>query len=127
MLTSACHCPGCQRMTGSAFSLTVTVPGSGCEVTEGEPVIGGLHGEARHHHCPHCLSWVFTRPPAAMGHFVNVRATMLDDTGWFVPFLESCTAEKLAWAQTPAVHSYELFPPMDDYERLITDFKETHS
>ncbi len=127
MLTSACHCTGCQRMTGSAFSLTVTVPGSGFEVTEGEPVVGGPHGEARHHHCPHCLSWVFTRPPAAMGDFVNVRATMLDDTGWFVPFLESCTSEKLAWAQTPAVHSYEHFPPVDDYERLIADFKETHS
>src|SRR3546814_4064747 len=88
MLTGGWHCTGCQRMTGSAFSLTVTVPGEGFTVTKGEPVIGGLHGEVRHHHCPHCLSWVFTRPPEGPMTFVNVRATMLDDPGWFVPFVE---------------------------------------
>lgn len=127
MLTSACHCTGCQRMTGSAYSLTVTVPASGFEVTQGDPVIGGLHGEGKHLHCPHCLSWVFTRPPPAMGEFVNVRATMLDDTDWFVPFIETQTAEKLVWATTPAVHSYERFPPTEDYERLIAEYKETHA
>ncbi len=123
MLTSACHCTGCQRMTGSAFSLTVTVPGSGFAVTGGEPAIGGLHGEGRHYHCPYCMSWVFTRPPEEMGDFVNVRATMLDDTGWFVPFIETQTAEKLAWATVPATHSYTRFPPIEDYARLMAEFR----
>jgi len=125
MLTSACRCSGCQRMTGSAYSLTLTVPDTGFEVTDGDPVIGGLHGDVEHYHCPHCLSWVFTRPPKETPmDFVNVRATMLDDAGWFVPFLESYTSEKLPWVETPATHSYAKFPPMEDYEALMAEFAE---
>src|SRR3546814_10423686 len=97
MLTGGCEFSVCLRITGSAFSLPVTVPGEGFTLTKGEPVIGGLHGEVRHHHCPHCLSWVFTRPPEGPMTFVNVRATMLDDPGWFVPFVESYTSDILPW------------------------------
>ncbi len=123
ILTSACHCTGCQRMTGSAYSLTVIVPDSGFDITEGEPAIGGLHGDIRHYHCPHCMSWVFTRPPEdAPMAIVNVRATMLDETGDFAPFIETYTSEKLAWAETSATHSYETFPPVEDYEKLMTEF-----
>ena len=45
LLTGACHCIGCQRMTGGAFSLAVVVSDEAFEVIEGKPVIGGLHGE----------------------------------------------------------------------------------
>ena len=121
MLTSACHCTGCQRMTGSAYSLTVTVPDDGFEVTKGEPVIGGLHGDVEHYHCPHCMSWMFTRPPGR-DHLVNVRATMLDDPSWFVPFIETFTSEKLPWATTPAVHSFERFPAMEDFLRRVEEY-----
>ncbi|MCI3133203.1 GFA family protein [Phenylobacterium aquaticum] len=62
LITMACHCRGCQRMTASAFSLSVLVPAAGFTVTAGEPVIGGLHGSPKHFHCPHCMSWMFTRP-----------------------------------------------------------------
>ncbi|WP_336972843.1 hypothetical protein [Sphingobium aromaticiconvertens] len=31
-------------------------PVDGFAVTQDEPVIGGLHGEIRHHFCPHCKS-----------------------------------------------------------------------
>ena len=62
LLTAACHCTGCQRMSASAFSLTLSVPADGFEVIEGEPVIGGLHGpQAHHYHCDRCKSWMFTR------------------------------------------------------------------
>jgi hypothetical protein len=43
LMTMACHCTGCQRMTASAFSLSTLHPRSGFTVTRGEPVIGGLH------------------------------------------------------------------------------------
>ena len=108
-------------MTASAFSLSVAVPADGFSVTEGEPVIGGLHGPHRHHHCPHCKSWLFTRADG-MDWFVNVRPTMLDDLSWTTPFVETCTDEKLPWATTPAVHSYPGFPPMEAYEGLVAEF-----
>ncbi|MDB5703125.1 MAG: Glutathione-dependent formaldehyde-activating [Sphingomonas bacterium] len=122
MLTLACHCTGCQKMSASAYSLTVVVPSDGFEVTQGEPVIGGLHGEqGRHHHCDWCKSWVFTRIHPEQG-FLNVRATMLDDPSWFVPFVEVYKSEALPWATTPAKHSYETFPEMADYPTLLGEF-----
>lgn len=123
-MTMACHCTGCQKMTASAFSLSSLYPDENVEVSGLEPVIGGLHGDLRHFFCPHCLSWMFTRFDA-MGPFVNVRATMLDDAAGFAPFMETCTSEKLPWVQTPARHSYPQFPPMGDFPRLMGEFAET--
>ena len=80
LLTMACHCTGCQKMTSSAYSLSAAIPAEGFEVIRGEPVVGGLHGASRHFFCPHCMSWMFTRPEG-LDWFVNIRSTMLDDTG----------------------------------------------
>ena len=48
LLAAACHCAGCQRMTASAFSLTLVTPSEGFEVIAGDPVIGGVYGAKRH-------------------------------------------------------------------------------
>ena len=124
LLTMACHCTGCQRMSSSAFSLSAAIPSEGFAVTNGEPVIGGLHGDAKHYFCPHCMSWLFTRPHG-IDFFVNLRPTMLDDARWFSPFIETYVSEKLPWASTPAAHSFEKFPPMDAYEALIKEYSGT--
>jgi len=122
LVTTACHCNGCQRMSASAFSLSAICLADGFEVTKGEPVIGGLHGPDTHHFfCAHCMTWMFTRP-AIVPHIVNVRPTMFDDHAWFSPFLETFTKAKLPWAVTPAVHSFEEFPPMEAYEALMKEF-----
>jgi len=121
LLTMACHCTGCQRMSSSAYSLSAAIPSQGFEVISGEPVIGGLHGAARHYFCARCMSWMFTRPEG-LDAFVNLRPTMLDDAGWFTPFIETYTSEKLPWAATPAVHSFEKFPPFEAFEGLIAAY-----
>ena len=108
-------------MTSSAFSLSAAIPSEGFAVIEGEPVIGGLHGASRHYFCPHCMSWMFTKPDG-MDWFVNLRSTMLDERAWTTPFIETWTSEKLAWATTAATHSYETLPAMDAYEGLIAEF-----
>lgn len=118
LVTMACHCVGCQKMTGSAFSLSVLVSSEAFSVTEGEPVVGGLHGATRHFFCPHCMSWMFTRPDGSEA-FVNVRTTMLDDPAGLDPFMETMTAEKLPWAITPAVERFEGFPTLEDYGPLL--------
>ena len=119
LLTMACHCRGCQKMTASAYSLSAAIPAAGFAVTQGEPVIGGLRGaQAHHYHCPHCMSWMFTRAEG-MDAFVNVRPTMLDDARWFAPFIETYVSERLPWAATSAVHSFPEFPNVDDYPALI--------
>jgi hypothetical protein len=125
LLTRACHCTGCQRMSASAFSLTVTVPAKAFEVTAGEPVIGGLHGPNKHHFCSFCKSWLFTIPEGPLAQmFTNVRATMLDERRWFAPFVEVSRAEGLPWAHTGAVHSFPDIPPMEAYTALVAEFAE---
>ena len=121
LMTMACHCTGCQRMTGSAYSLSALYPSEAFEIARGEPVIGGLHGATRHFFCAHCLSWVFTRPEG-LDDFVNVRATMLDNASAFTPFIETYTGEMLPWARTPAVHSFETLPAEEQFPRLLAEF-----
>ncbi|MXQ10914.1 GFA family protein [Microvirga makkahensis] len=121
VMTMACHCTGCQRMTASAFSLSALYPSDGFAVVQGDPVIGGLHGPTRHFFCPHCMSWLFTRPEG-LDDFVNVRATLFDNARDFTPFIETCTSEALPWARTPARHSFKRFPPMESYPELMAEF-----
>jgi hypothetical protein len=120
LLAMACHCAGCQTMSASAFSLSLAIPTDGFAVTKGEPVPGGLD-KTMHYFCPDCLSWMFTRPPG-MDWFVNLRPSMLDDHGWFVPYVETFTAEKLPWASTPAKHSFETMPDLAGFEPLVEAF-----
>ncbi|ATN34538.1 aldehyde-activating protein [Rhizobium sp. ACO-34A] len=124
MMTMACHCTGCQKMTSSAFSLSSLYPLEAFEVSGLEPVIGGMHGNLRHFFCPYCMSWMFTRFDG-MGPFINIRSALLDDIGDFRPFIESYTSEKLPWAQTPARHSYPKFPPMEDFPGLMAEFAQS--
>ena len=125
MITMACHCAGCQRMTASAFSLSVMIPAAGFEVIQGETVIGGMHSpDLHHHHCPNCLSWIFTRAAGA-DWFVNVRSPLPDDGRWTTPFMETCVSEKLVWVTTPAKHSFDQFPAMEDYPGLMQGYAES--
>lgn len=123
LLTMVCHCTGCQQMTASAFSISAAIPAEGFAVIAGEPVIGGLHGpDAHHYFCPHCMSWMFTRSEG-LDWFVNLRAVLLDDRSWTTPFVETYAREKLPWASTPAVHSFEALPSMEAYPALIAEFQ----
>ena len=121
LITMACHCTGCQRMSASAFSLSALIPSVAFRVTHGEPIIGGLHGPTRHFFCPYCMSWLFTRPDG-LEELVNVRLTMLDDPRPFPPFIETYTSEKLPWAITPAARSFDRFPLPKEYERLAREY-----
>jgi len=119
LATAACHCRGCQKMAASAYSLTAIFPADGFTVTKGDPVIGGLHGDDIHHFfCPHCMTWAFTRVDG-VDWFVNVRPTMFDDVSWFHPYMETCTATKLPFAETGAVESFDTFPDMEAFDRLM--------
>jgi hypothetical protein len=121
LMTGICHCTGCQTMTASAFSTTITLPGDGLELLSGELVRGGLRQDPAHHQfCADCKTWLFTRVDG-LDWFVNVRATILDDRGWFVPFVELWTREKLPWATSPAAHSFETSPDLPDWQRLMKE------
>jgi hypothetical protein len=121
LMYGVCHCSGCQRMTGSAYSLTSTYLEERFEVLAGNPVQGGLHGDARHYHCDCCYSWIFTRAEM-LGPFVNIRTTMLDSPPTETPFMESYTSEALPWAVLGAKYAFEKFAEREQYEPLMREF-----
>jgi hypothetical protein len=120
LITMACHCTGCQKMTGSAFSLSSFHALESFELLQGETVLGGLKKDLKHHFCPDCKSWMFTFSGA--GPFVNVRSTLIDDSCGYRPFIETYTCEMLPWAKTPAAHSFEKFPPMERFPELMAAY-----
>lgn len=122
IMTAACHCRGCQRMSASAFSLTCMVSPGAFQVTAGTPVRGGAKTpQLEHQFCPDCMTWMFTRI-VGVDLFLNVRSTMFDDPRWSVPFIETVTAEKLPWATTPARHSYAGYPPPEQFGSLLAEY-----
>lgn len=123
LITMACHCTGCQKMTASAFSLSTLYAAKDFSVDAGEPVIGGLHGGTRHYFCPHCKSWLFTRLEG-MDEFVNIRASALENFPDYQPFIETYTDEKLPWVQTRAAHSFSKFPPPETFPELLGKFAQ---
>ena len=124
ILTAACHCRGCQKMSASSYSLTLMLPEDGLTVTAGEPVLGGLKGDTvRHFFCPSCMTWIFSKPQRVPG-YVNLRATMLDDTSDIAPFIETWTDEKLAFAETGAPKRFPQFPAPEDMAPLRREFDE---
>jgi hypothetical protein len=120
IITMACHCKGCQKMSASAFSLTAMIPVQGFELIKGKPQVGALHGESKYVYCPKCLNWLYTAPAGAP--FINVRSTMFDVPAWSTPFIESYVSEKLPWAKTPARHSFEKYPTPDRYGSLMEEY-----
>jgi hypothetical protein len=123
-MTMACHCRGCQKLTSSAFSLCVSVPKTGFKATGIEPVVGALHGDTKHLYCPHCKNWLYSLP-AGIDSYVNVHPTLFDNDQWLSPFVEVYTSQKLDWAKTPAVYSFNEFPDPSRYLQLVEEFQDT--
>jgi hypothetical protein len=119
----ACHCGGCQKMTGSAFSLSSLYPAERFSVRSGETVRGGMKTGPNHRFCGECMSWVYT-VPEGMDEFVNVRAPMFDDAEKHRPYVEMCVSEALPGAATGAVRSYHQFPKEDEFPELLARYAE---
>jgi len=122
VMTSACHCRGCQKMSASAFSLTAMVPAEGFRVVSGEVVKGGLQGpELDHYVCSRCKTWMFTRI-TGFEALVNVRPTLFEVVEWTVPFIETMTCARLPWVRFPAQHSFERMPDPEEFPALLAGF-----
>lgn len=122
LLTFACHCRDCQKLTASAFSLTAMIPRVNFAYT-GALSVGGLHSEERaHHFCASCQNFVFSEMKRAPER-INLRTSILDEGASFPPFVELMTVDKLSWSSVPAVHSYEQGPTtLDELQKLMDDY-----
>lgn len=123
LISFACHCRGCQKLTSSAFSVAVMLPVDHFALTQGETVVGALHKpDARYGFCDWCKSWVTSEPRAANG-FINVRSTLFDQPHPFEPFIEMWVKEKIPWVNTPAKHSFDKNPSLSEFPALIEEYR----
>jgi hypothetical protein len=123
MLTLACHCEGCQRISASAYSLSAIIPAAAFTISEGTVQRGGMKGDDIHHYfCGDCMTWLYTQN-VGLDEFVNIRPSMLDDSSGFEPFAEVFAKEKMGWVTTPAIRSYETEPSMQEFGGLIEEYK----
>src|ERR1700676_2493502 len=92
LVTYACHCTDCQRLTSSAFSLAITIPDSAFRLTKGEPRLVRKTADSgrivTRWLCPDCACWIVSNPQPgdAPGEMIRrVRAGTLDDRSWVRP------------------------------------------
>ncbi len=121
LVTMACHCTGCQRMTGGAYSVSSFYPADRFAVTKGRTIRGGMKTGPDHEFCPECMSWMFTVAKEIEG-FVNVRSTMFDDAALHRSYVEMFRAEAMPGAASGAVRSYDGFPQESEFPELIAGY-----
>ena len=108
LLTYTCHCTDCQHLTGSAFSLAITVPDRAFRLVEGEPRLVQRTADSSRvvtrWLCPDCGCWIVggPQPGATSGETIRrVRAGTLDDTSWLRPTAHFWTRSKQPWVVLP--------------------------
>ena len=126
MLTAACHCHGCQKMTGGAFSLGHAYARSDVVTISGETMVGALKGPSKHYLCADCGSWVYSHPEG-LDDVTVIRSPMLDPMPADPPFMEVFRSEGFAWAQTGATHSFSEGVEPGAFGKLIEEFQVSRS
>ncbi|QDL93834.1 aldehyde-activating protein (plasmid) [Paroceanicella profunda] len=119
LLTFACHCRDCRKLSASASALTAVFPGDSSSCI-GDLTEGGLFSSGRRHvFCRSCLNFICS-PIAGADQRINLRTSILNDAAPFGPFVALRTGEKLPWAHGPAGHSFSQYPAgPDDLQALM--------
>ena len=106
-MTYTCHCTDCQHITGSAFSLAITVRDSAFRLTKGEPRLVQRTADSgrvvTRWLCPECGCWIVGGPQKGEdGQMIRrVRGGTLDDTSWLRPTAHFWTRRKQKWVMLP--------------------------
>lgn len=97
-----CHCKNCQRTSGSAFNVSITIVESGFSFTTGEPAriewTSAAGSTRRGWLCGACGSRIVQgqSPPNGV---LSLRAGTLDDTSWVQPVGDIWTRSAQPWVR----------------------------
>lgn len=100
----ACHCQECQKLTASAFSMSMPMARDSLEI-DWEPLgsftrKGDSGNDLVGHFCKGCGNRIFHSIPHAPDVIVLKPGT-LDDTSWLVPASQIWTRRKQPWVRLP--------------------------
>lgn len=99
LVTVACHCSDCQKLSTSAFSVSIIMKRSGFEVTGNlksweRPTDAG--GVAVCWFCPDCGNRIYHENPA-MQEFIRLKPGTLEDTSALEPQAHVWTCRQQPW------------------------------
>jgi hypothetical protein len=94
---NVCHCPDCQKQSGSAFGMSLVIEPAAFHLEAGVPtefVTTAASGrEKTCVFCPACGVRLYNRTSRLM----SVKAGTLDDTSWLRPDAHYWTSRRQAW------------------------------
>ena len=96
-----CHCKGCQRFTGAAWSMGMIVRDEDFEVLCGQTVRYDRKADSGNviamDFCAHCHGWLWNVP--VVPGIKMVRVGTLDNMDWAEPVGNQWTDSKAAWVK----------------------------
>ena len=123
ILTAACHCTDCQRMTAGPYSLSALFSDEQFELVAGDVVVGSCKSAGQHNFCSECFSWVYTKP-AGLAGMVNIRTPLLDHAADFLPFAEFFHDDAIPGTECGAPLSFGSAPPVEEFLKLADSYAE---
>lgn len=100
-----CHCTNCQKISGSAFNISVTITEASLAFTKGEPKkvewISDAGSTRLGLFCAACGSRIANGMSPSNG-VLSLRGGTLDDTSWLEPVGDIWVKSKQPWVTIPA-------------------------
>lgn len=103
LITHACHCHQCQRVTGSAFVLNALIEKSAVTLLSGN-IAEVRFPNTSHtaHYCPDCATYVWSAyNDGRLGNCWFVRVGVLDEAHRLPPNVHIFTESKQPWVLIP--------------------------
>ena len=123
--TVACHCRDCQKLSASAFSITMLIPADTFRLIAGDlkcferPTASG--GRAACYFCATCGNRVYHVDPQNPAYY-RLKPGGLDDTSQISPQAHVWTSRAQAWYQfPPGVPVFEAQPDLQAFLAQLRD------
>ena len=102
-MVSICHCTDCQRLTGTAYRVTISAPRETFAITAGEPKLyeklGDNSRKRLQYFCPNCGSPVYTTGEKEDAEEVVIRLGTVNQRHEFHPRSQIWCSSELSWAE----------------------------
>jgi len=100
---SICHCSDCQRLTGTAYRVTVSAVREMFRITSGEPKLYVKIADNGHrrlqYFCPCCGSPIYTTGEGEQAGQVGIRLGTVNQRKDLMPQSQFWCSSELKWAQ----------------------------
>lgn len=108
MMIYNCHCSNCQKITGSAFVVSATIPEAAFKFTRGEPKkiewMSDAGNQRFGYFCGDCGSRIAHGQAPSIG-FLSLRAGTFDDTSWVEPVGDIWMKSAQKWVRPLALQT----------------------